>query len=473
MIPRAARASLGGGTPFASLLTLALTLACGSSESGGTSPSENDPGDDTSGSGGSADPGSSGAGGPGGADGAGGSGASGSVSYKGPLAGLPSAPGPHIDKINALGDGEWIDLGAPQADPSWGVARGRSWGGRALISSPDLRGAFFYGEGAHAFVKPDGHIMDDLWVYDINAHRWIAVYPGTDTTTFTQQVKDGSLLMNDLGQLVDANAEPVPVHTLIHAWDLLSYDPFEHSFAFLAGNGLGTYYLGGMELMGEGVALLEAQAAGKTAPPMSPWFYDTMEGRFEHHPIAAGPPDVGGYPNFQYVKSRKQYFLGGDGGVAFFDPATSEWTTVADQGPRPPGYDHGGCYDEKRDRIYMGPGTDDPTGSLYIYDLDLATWTKPTPQGPFPLSFRTNDASIFYDVANDVVTIFRYNEMKIFTYAPATDTWSEGSLPDAVKSSYASFNAFYDAQLNAYFVHAAGDSGDNGTMWAYRYKNVP
>jgi hypothetical protein len=467
MIPRAAPASLWRGSSFASLLTLALNLACGSSESGGTSPSSGHPGDDASGSGGSADPGGSGTGA------AGGAGGSPPVSYQGPLEGLPSAPGPHIGKIEALGNGEWIDLGAPDADPSWGVARGRSWGGRALISAPDLRGAFFYGEGVHAFVKPDGHIMDDLWVYDINAHRWIAVYPGTDTTTFTQQVKDGALLMNESGQLVDADAQPVPVHTLIHAWDLLSYDPFERSFAFLAGNGLGTYYLGGMELMGEGVALLEAQNAGKTLPPMSPWFYDTIEGRFEHRPIAAAPPDVGGYPYFQYVKSRKQYFLGGEHGVAFFDPATSEWTTAADQGPRPPGYDHGGCYDEKRDRIYMGPGSDDPSGSLYIYDLDLATWTKPTPQGTFPFSFRTNDASIFYDVANDVVTIFQYLQKKMFTYVPDTDTWSEGPLPDAIQPGYASINAFYDAELNAYFVHAAGDSGDNGNMWAYRYKNVP
>ena len=46
----------------------------------------------------------------------------------GPLAGLPSKPGPHVEKIKALGDNEWLNLGPPAADPKWGRARGRSWG---------------------------------------------------------------------------------------------------------------------------------------------------------------------------------------------------------------------------------------------------------------------------------------------------------------------------------------------------------
>ena len=45
---------------------------------------------------------------------------------KGPLADLPSKPGAHLDKIKALGDNQWVNLGAPAADPKWGKARGRS-----------------------------------------------------------------------------------------------------------------------------------------------------------------------------------------------------------------------------------------------------------------------------------------------------------------------------------------------------------
>jgi hypothetical protein len=32
-------------------------------------------------------------------------------------------------------------------------------------------------------------------------------------------------------------------------------------------------------------------------------------------------------------------------------------------------------------------------------------------------------------------------------------------------------NGFYGAELNAVFLHSAGDSRDDGVIWAYRYKN--
>src|SRR3954467_13906543 len=122
---------------------------------------------------------------------------------RGPLADFPSKPGPHVEKIKALGDNEWLKLGAPAADPKWGKARGSAWGAKALILAPDRRGAFLYGEGVHAYVKPDGHVMDDLWFYDINRHAWLCLHPGTDTKTFTQRVKDGQLLIDESGQLTD------------------------------------------------------------------------------------------------------------------------------------------------------------------------------------------------------------------------------------------------------------------------------
>ena len=122
---------------------------------------------------------------------------------KGPLAELPSKPGPHVEKIKAMGDNEWLNLGVPAADPKWGKARGSSWGAKALILAPDKRGAFLFGEGVHAYVKPDGNIMDDLWFYDINTHAWICLYPGMNTKTFTQRVKDQQLLIDENGQLID------------------------------------------------------------------------------------------------------------------------------------------------------------------------------------------------------------------------------------------------------------------------------
>src|SRR5205809_4346412 len=91
---------------------------------------------------------------------------------KGPLAERPSRPGPHIEKIKALGDNEWLELGAPAPDPKWGKARGRSWSSN-MPFAPDLRGGFVFGEGVHAYTKPDGRYMNDLWFYDANAHRWV------------------------------------------------------------------------------------------------------------------------------------------------------------------------------------------------------------------------------------------------------------------------------------------------------------
>src|SRR4051794_4411447 len=69
---------------------------------------------------------------------------------KGPLAAMPSPAGPHVEKIKALGDNQWLDLGSPAADPKWGKARGRSWGSN-MPAAPDVRGAFVFAEGVHAY----------------------------------------------------------------------------------------------------------------------------------------------------------------------------------------------------------------------------------------------------------------------------------------------------------------------------------
>src|ERR1043165_7988858 len=44
-----------------------------------------------------------------------------------PLAGLPSTPGAHLEKIKTLGDNQWLNLGSPAPDPKWGKGYGRSW----------------------------------------------------------------------------------------------------------------------------------------------------------------------------------------------------------------------------------------------------------------------------------------------------------------------------------------------------------
>jgi hypothetical protein len=88
-----------------------------------------------------------------------------------PLANLPSAPKAHIDKFKALADDSWLNLGSPAADPKWGKGRGRGWSSR-MTYAPDLRGAFLFGEGIHVWWnKQNNRYMDDLFFYDIMAHR--------------------------------------------------------------------------------------------------------------------------------------------------------------------------------------------------------------------------------------------------------------------------------------------------------------
>jgi len=395
------------------------------------------------------------------------------VTPAGPLAGLPSPPGPHIAQIQALGNDAWLELGTPAADPMWGVARGRSWGGRALVLAPGIRGAFFTGEGRHAFVKPDSHAMDDIFVYDINANAWIAVHPGTDIATFNDRVASGDLHIDQNAQLVDHTDQPIPVHVLIHAWDFLAYDPDRDQFAMFANDGLGRYFLGGEPEMDAGLDTLEAQRAAITMPPMSPWFYDVSTARFQRQRATnSAPLDYTSYSFFQYIASKKQYVLAGRDAVGFYDLASATWITPTISGSSPPGYDHGGCYDAKRERLYLGPGSGSSETGLYVFDIATSTWSKPAVNGSAPAGVGTNIASIFCDSVNDVVLVFHYASRTRYVYDPTTNSWTSSPLPASVLDavSYASFNAFFDPELNAYFLYAAGDSEEGGRMFAYRYR---
>lgn len=396
----------------------------------------------------------------------------------GPLVDLPSKPGPHVEKIKALGDNEWLELGAPAADPKWGKARGSSWGAKALILAPDKRGAFLFGEGVHAYVKPDGHIMDDLWFYDINAHAWTCLYPGMNTKTFTQRVKDKELLLDEDGQLIDEEKQPIPLHTLVHAWGYLTYDSDRKKFAFLSWNGMGNqiprYYLGGEKQMEEGLKLLEEELKGKKELVYSPWFYDVAKGNFERSPANnTAPINAGGFPQFHYLPSKKQFFAVGSDTVAIYDPATNQWSDAKPKGPSPQGYDACGCSDSKRSRFYRNDGDGSKGEGLMAYDIESNTWSHLKPTGTAPPPANTNAAFYEYDARLDIVVAihFKGKSPGIFVYDPNTNSWADPiSFPaDGPRFQYAA-NTFFDRESNAFFCHVAGDSDDNGVMWVYRYK---
>ena len=89
-----------------------------------------------------------------------------------------------------------------------------------------------------------------------------------------------------------------------------------------------------------------------------------------------------------------------------------------------------------------------------------------------------------YDSANDVVVlIFHRWQMNppdgdvhpgvesrgVYVYDPVANAWTENPLAMPKEIGQCP-SGFYSPELNAHFVHVAGDSADNGIMWVYRYK---
>jgi len=408
----------------------------------------------------------------------------------GPLAALPSAPGPHLSKIQALGDNAWLKLGSPAPDPKWGKGRGRSWSAR-MAFAPELRGAFLSGEGVHGFVKPDGYYMDDFFFYDINAHRWICIYPGMHVESFEKRIKEGDLKTDGDGVIVDKEARPVPFALLAHGYEALTYDPDSRRLVVMDGEH-GEWrtvepLVRGMKLLGK------TEFAQGPARPRSPYFYNTLTAQWERHPVEGTRSSFNLGSVFVYVPTRKQFFFDNGGhDVHFFEPAARRWTPVETRGRKPPfGIDPTACYDSRRDRIYMGGGDYPPvpegSNAFWIFDLRMNSWIDPQPAGrPCKGSnaYGTRDALMNYDSVNDAVILIRHLEdggrkgVGVYVYDPAANAWS--ALPGDLPSEWgrgeevplAAKSGFYDPVLNVVFVHAASDSEDDGVLWAYRYRRV-
>ena len=401
----------------------------------------------------------------------------------GPLARLPTDPGPHIEKIKALGDNEWLELGPPAADAKWGRARGRSWSSN-MPAAPNLRGAFVFAEGVHAYTKPDGYYMNDLWFYDINAHRWVCLYPGIEVKTIAQRIKDKELVVDDNGLLVDKSGQPLPP-LLIHAYGNLGYDPERKKFVFF-GSQFGNYFTTGEGgVFEEANRLFQEQRKDKKVRDHSPFFYDAMSGKFECFPVGLAPRGGGGYGAniLVYVASKKQFFFGGAEGVWFLDMAKRTWIDAEPQGTPPVGIDHCAAYDSKRDRIYYHcRDGKTPAENFLIYDIKTSAWSKPRPSGAAPLGATSYESIFNYEPASDRLVIIRLYTSPdekglrrgVYAYDPEANSWADPlPLPDNVVKSIRNGNfGFYDPELNAHFCYFASDSEDNGSLWVYRYKRM-
>jgi hypothetical protein len=100
--------------------------------------------------------------------------------------------------------------------------------------APDLQGAFLVGQGRHGYIKPDGR-FDDIFFYDLNAHRWICVFPGIDTRTLVEDIKNGTLKVNNDGQLVDADGQPLFTGYCHHCYQSHTYIPELHRWIGVGG----------------------------------------------------------------------------------------------------------------------------------------------------------------------------------------------------------------------------------------------
>jgi hypothetical protein len=64
----------------------------------------------------------------------------------------------------------------------------------------------------------------------------------------------------------------------------------------------------------------------------------------------------------------------------------------------------------------------------------------------------------------------RPERIGVFLYDPECNAWANEPLPVApeLAADRRPKNGFYDRELNAVFLHTAGDSEDNGAIWVFR-----
>lgn len=383
----------------------------------------------------------------------------------GPLDELPSDPGPHVEKLRALGEDSWTDLGAPAADAEWGKARGRSYSSK-MAAATELGGAFLCGTGVHGFVKPDGHFMDDLWFYDANRHRWMCLYPGASKQT--------RLKLDEHGFEVTLDGEHNPVSYFSHGYNNLSYDGDRKKLMLIYTHS--PWWTKALPQRAEWLGIpaeeLGPYKTGKLNNDVKhPIFWNVAGNRWERKFVEdPGPAGGGRFESvLEYVPSRKKAFwVDSNGKPWLYDPAANRWEDLdASNTDRSNAYSSVGCLDTKRDRVYV------LSGKRFIgFDLEKNEWLDLAP-GPENIGYVTR-GQINYDSAGDVVIAFSFFDREnraargAHVYDPETDRWSR-SAADMPTADGNAVNAYYDRNLDAHLLHVAGDSRDNGVILAYRH----
>jgi hypothetical protein len=228
----------------------------------------------------------------------------------------------------------------------------------------------------------------------------------------------------------------------------------------------------------------------KPAPAdASPWSFDPATGKWDRRRTGGTAPKSSYGDTLIYVPSKKRvFFTHRSQEVWFYDPKSNQWTAMKPEGPPPPfGIDATSCYDAKRERIYIGGGAypvaPDTGHAFWVYDLKTDRWADLKPKGkPCKGSngYATLNALMAYDPINDKVLLVRHSNhydkvdrTGVYVYDPEANAWAEEPLPlpEKLRNDKCK-NGFYDAELNAVFIHSAGDSRDDGVIWVFRYKKA-
>jgi hypothetical protein len=409
---------------------------------------------------------------------------------QGPLAGLPSPAGPHVAKIKAMKDGEWLLLGAPAPDPKWGPAPGRAYTNK-MAYAPDLVGGFLVGEGVHGKHGTgvrEGYYNDDVFFYDLMAHRYICLYPGTKTDDF--KVK-----LDDNGFLVDEDGLNLPIAIAVHGYECSSYNSDTREFMTLL---TGSPYSRKIQARLEDM-VKDRTLHGRNAGGMHPFFYDTQTGRWLRRKAEGQGPRTGFAHALVYVPTLKKTLLYQRGNNFWaYDHANPSWTNITAEGGRPatadgrPSREGTLCYDSRRDRLYVF--NRDQLSVPWGYDCKANTFTDLRAKNqPYPASntyeqgrlmLGSTASNVHYDTVADVVVMrlrikkgtgdprnINGTSLGLAIYDPAKNEWGKEPVPFPPDVDVGgAWNSFYSPELNVHVYHIAGDSRTNGRILLYRHK---
>lgn len=387
----------------------------------------------------------------------------------GPLAAIPSAPGPHIDKIKAMDSDSWLDLGKPAPDPKWGMGYGRSYQPN-LAWAPDLKCAFILGTGVHGatHTHSDGVTRweNDVWAYDFWGHCWICLYPGIDISNGTYKVDalGGATTADGRGSLEGS-----------HAYQHSCYHPASKKFVIGVVDVNTDYFPNRLK----GEFYRDGARGPAKAQHWAPFVYDPVTDEWKlHHPTGAILRGKGSHAVFYSPKLNRIVAVSPDS-LYEYEMDKEEWINRPVQNTAGVGYSIA-CYDTKRDRIiFAGTGPagskKDAPGALGVLDVSGGV-VKPLNSKGLVAGFGALDwmsgPNLMYDAANDsvILTVWCERLQGMYIYDCATDEWLPKRALGIPPRRWQIWSGFYVPELNVHIFHESMDSGYTDRILAYRFK---